>query len=141
MTNTNGAYQTGRDFYLEIEDEENLGNYLKVGGFTSHHFSMIGDYSDVTSGDSNGYREVLGCGNKSLDAAGRGRFASSKAFVALSNKLRTGDLVTGRITVPGHAVYACDFLVNSMAMSGEVENEVTYDINLVSSGEITLSVV
>ena len=41
MTDTNGAYQQGRDFYLEIEDEENPGNYLKVGGFTSHHFSMI----------------------------------------------------------------------------------------------------
>ena len=69
------SMQNGRNLLLELEDDENPGTYMDVGGFMSNDFTISGMAVDTSHMGSVGYRDLLdGGGSRYLSTTGSGVF-------------------------------------------------------------------
>lgn len=132
--------QKGRELLLQVDD--GAGGYATVGGFTSNTFSINGRPIDVTSKDSGGFRAALDGGAiVSIDTDAGGIFLDDAQFERVHAAALAGTHLDARITMPDFMTYTGPFVVTSLALTGETEGAVTYNVKLESAGPITTAAI
>ncbi len=132
--------QKGKELLLQVDD--GVGGYATVGGFKTNNFSIDGQAIDVTTKDSNGFKEYLDGGiNVSIQTSASGVFMDDAQFEKVHAASLAGTHLDARITIPDFMTYTGPFVVNSLSMAGDDEAAVTYDITLESAGPFVTAVI
>lgn len=136
--------QKGKDLLLKKgsgNGDPLLETFTAVGGFRSNSFTINGETIDITSKDSNGFREILdGGGIRSVSANGSGVFMDDAIFAEVNTAVMQGSVFNWQVIVPDFGTYSGPFAVSSLEMSGEHNGEVTYTISLESAGVVNFTV-
>lgn len=132
----------GKDLLLQILKEGTAGDFETVGGIRSNSFSMNGEMVDVTSKDSQGFREYLsGAGLRSASLSGSGVFKNDFRFQQLNRQMLDGIHETWRIIVPDLGSYTGVFAISSLSLTGEHNGEITFSISMESAGALVFDAV
>lgn len=130
----------GRDFLLKIEDAANPGVFTTVGGMRSNDFSINDETVDITSKDTNGFREYLaGAGLRSVSASGDGVFRNDDMIKQINTLVMAGDHARWQIIVPDMGVYEGLFAISTFSLSGTFNGELTFNISLESAAEVSFT--
>ncbi len=147
--------QAGKNLLLRIEDQASydarmlhIGDpvtyptpgtavYMNVGGFKSNGLDMSGEYIDITSKDSNGWKEKLhGAGSRTIAVSGSGVFMSDEALKHVQDCIMNNTIRLWQCYIPGMGIYDGLFTVSSLNLAGELEGEINYSISLEGAGAI-----
>jgi len=125
--------QKGKELLLQVND--GTGTYKTVGGFKTNNFTVNGNKVDVTTKDSNGFKEYLDGGiNVSISTSASGVFMGDDEFETIHAAALAGTHLDCKITIPGFMTYTGPFVVSSLTMAGDDETAVTYDMDVESAG-------
>lgn len=136
------AIFNGTDLVLQVSSSSG-GTEYKLLHATSCSISINADTIDVSSKDSNGYRDLIG-GQKSfsLSADGLMDFTSTgtttdpdEIFTQLDN--RTSVTFTFALATPAGYKYTGSGFITSLEVSGGVEDAPTYSCSIEGTGQIT----
>jgi len=102
--------------------------------------TINGEPIDVTTKDSNGWRELI-AGQKSWSMAGDGKFdpdASNYAFTDLFGLISVGTAVVVRISqeVSGDTYYEGSALVTSLEVAAPMDDASTFSFTFEGTGEL-----
>ena len=130
------SYQSGKELLIKVD----FGSgYATIGGFRSNSFTINGETIDVTNKDSNGFRELISGGFRSVSLSASGVFKGDDEFTSTNNLVLSGTFAACQLIVPGLGTYSGTFAFKSLQMSGEYNGEVTYSLSLDSAGEVTFA--
>lgn len=134
--------QKGRDLLVQVHDgsaDFNDENFIVVGGFKSNGITIDGDSVEITTKDSNGFKEKLqGGGNLQINVSGDGVFMDDASFRRVHEHTINKTHPLCRLIMPDFARYEGRFEIASLAMTGNDGEAITYNISLESSGTITV---
>jgi len=132
------AAQKGSALLLKIDD--GTGSFTTVGGLRSTSISLNDEAVDVTTKDSNNFRELLANGGtQTISVSGSGVFTDAASETALKDAFGASTFVTFQIIVPDFGTFEGQFMIATLEYAGEYNGEVTYSATLESSGEIAFS--
>jgi len=131
--------QKGADLKLEIEDPENAGAFLPVGGFTDNSVRFDGTTRDASYKGTGAYVTLLGGGGTvQLIASGRGKLAGDAAVKRVQQLVIDRELATWRIHIPGLESYEGQFAVTDFGVDGGIDAVADYRIRIASSGPLAV---
>lgn len=128
------AYK-GNQMLLKLGDGLSPTTYTTIAGLRTTEMTSNGELVDITSKDSNGFRELLaGAGISSLSISANGIFQNDNAIKTMfsNNMNRTVD--SYQLAFGNGQVMTGNFQVTSFKYSGEYNGAQLYDITLESSG-------
>jgi len=132
------AAQKGSALLLKIDDGNS--QFTTVGGLRSTSISLNDEAVDVTTKDSNNFRELLANGGtQTISVSGSGVFTDAASETALKDAFGASTFVTFQIIVPDFGTFEGQFMIATLEYAGEYNGEVTYSATLESSGEIAFS--
>jgi TP901-1 family phage major tail protein len=132
------AAQKGSALLLKIDD--GTGSFTTVGGLRSTSISLNDEAVDVTTKDSNNFRELLANGGtQTISVSGSGVFTDAASETALKDAFGASEFVTFQVIVPDFGTFEGKFMIATLEYAGEYNGEVTYSATLESSGEIVFS--
>ena len=131
------AESSGRYLFIEIFDGF---AFFRIAAVQSKSIQKNNEPIDITTDDSNGYRELLPePGNRTVDISVSGITKDD----ALISAIRSGDLsfIIGRATInyPSGRTEEGDYYLNSLTFTGEYNGAVTFEATLQSTDETTES--
>lgn len=131
------AVQSGKDLLLKI-DMTGTGSYETIAGLRSTRLSFNAETVDVSSLESNGWREMLGgAGLKSASISGSGIFRDEGTDDRLRAVFFNGEAPRFQVILPDFGTIEGPFLISSIEYTGTFNGEAAYDLSLVSAGAIT----
>ena len=111
-----------------------------LGGLKTTTFKMNTTPVDVSTKDTNGWRELLEDGSlKSVTISGDGIFKNSATDAAIRAAVFNGSLSTFTLVFPNGDTIEGTFLVTNYQRTGGHEGAETYTLALDSSGEPTFT--
>jgi len=132
------AAQKGSALLLKIDD--GTGSFTTVGGLRSTSISLNDEAVDVTTKDSNNFRQLLANGGtQTISVSGSGVFTDAASETALKDAFGASEFVTFQVIVPDFGTFEGKFMIATLEYAGEYNGEVTYSATLESSGEIAFS--
>jgi len=129
--------QKGADLRLEIEDPDNPGNYLAVGGFTNNSVRFEGTTIDVSYKIDHNFRMLSNGGQVQMIATGRGKLSGDAAVKRVQQLVIDRSLARWRVHIPGLDSYEGDFSVTEFGIDGSVEGLADYRIRIASAGPLS----
>lgn len=132
------AAQKGSALLLKIDD--GTGQFTTVGGLRSTSISLNDEAVDVTTKDSNNFRELLANGGtQTVSISGSGVFTDAASETTLKDAFGASTFVQFQVIVPDFGTFEGQFMIATLEYAGEYNGEVTYSATLESSGEIAFS--
>lgn len=132
------AAQKGSALLLKIDD--GTGSFTTVGGLRSTSISLNDEAVDVTTKDSNNFRELLANGGtQTISVSGSGVFTDAASETTLKDAFGASTFVNFQIIVPDFGTFEGQFMIATLEYAGEYNGEVTYSATLESSGEIAFT--
>jgi TP901-1 family phage major tail protein len=131
----------GKNLLLKIESSASSGTYNTMGGLRTKTMSINNGAIDVTNHGSNEWKEILdGAGIRDFQISGAGVFTSDASLDQMITDCMAGTLRNFQI-VDGDSgkTYSGKFKITKVDRGGEYNGEMTWQISLQSSGEITVS--
>lgn len=127
----------GRNFLLKLDTD-------LIAGLRTTSLTINDQTVDVTSKDSDGFRELLaGTIVQSMTVSGAGSFRDDATIADIRDAMLAGTHETYSIVVPGTATaggtYTGAFRITSLEESGNHDGDVQYSITLESDGEIAFT--
>jgi TP901-1 family phage major tail protein len=132
--------QRGKDLLLKV-DSQGEGGFVTVAGLRARTVAFNAAAVDVTSMDSPGqWRELLaGAGIKTAKLNGGGVFRDAPSDELVRRCFFNGEIRNWQTIIPDFGVVAGPFQVTALELSGRHDGELTFEIALESSGELTFS--
>lgn len=133
------AVQKGRELIIQVEDSPSAGTYTTVAGGRSKNFNPAFPSTDVSHADSPGQWQERASGFSlkalqfSMNGLWKNHATQRKVFNAMWNG--TGPL-NYKVVVPGLGVFIGPFTVDSLPLSGDHTNELSFSAQFDSAGEI-----
>lgn len=134
------AYQKGSDMLLKMDTASSGGpTFTSMAGITTKSIQLDSEMVDVTNQDStNKYRELLaGAGIKKFRVSGSGVFTDGTAENAAMSSFLAGTIKQWQIIVPSLGTFQSYMQITQLEFSAPHNKEVTYQITLESSGDLT----
>lgn len=130
--------QRGKDLLLKL-DETGVGSFVTVAGLRATRLAFNADTVDVTTAESAGrWRELLaGAGLRSAAISGGGVFRDTTSDAALRSAFFDGTLPVFQVVVPDFGSITGPFQITALEYSGDHDGEATYELSLVSAGQLT----
>lgn len=127
------AAQIGSELLVKINTTGST--FVAMAGLRTKSVQMNAEQVDVTNSDSaSKYRELLaGAGIKSLSVSGSGVFTDDTTHETARAAWAAGTLKDFQIVIPGWGTWEGAFQITQLAVAGEHNGEVTYDITLESA--------
>lgn len=132
--------QNGKDMLVKV-DMDGAGTFATLAGLRATRLSFNAETVDVTSLESQGgWRELLaGAGVKSASISGSGVFkddatderARAIFFDALTPQFQ--------VVIPDFGMVEGAFQIASIEFSGSHNGEATYELSMVSAGQLTFT--
>ncbi len=134
------AAEKGRSLLLKIGDGATAEVFATIAGLRSTSMTINGEQVDVTTKDSNGWRDLMAnAGVKSVSVSGAGIFKDSAAEELLRAASVDQTLDNYEIQFQDANKFAGAFQVASLEYSGEHNGAREYSITLESSGVVTFT--
>lgn len=134
------AVQNGKDLLVKI-DLTSDGNFQTVAGLRATRISFNAESVDVTSLESaGGWRELLsGAGVKSAAISGSGIFRDAASDERARQIFFDGETPDFQVVIPDFGVVEGPFQVSAIEYAGTHDGEATYELSLVSAGQLTFT--
>lgn len=124
----------GTSVFVAMEDPQNAGQYLAIGGQTSHTLTLNNNPIDITNKSSAQFRELLASqGLQSLDLSLELQYNSDASYLALRALANSKGQANFRIAV-GSTNIDCAFQVASFGETSPDNDKLTNTVSLLSSG-------
>ncbi|MDE0983029.1 MAG: phage major tail protein, TP901-1 family [Yoonia sp.] len=132
--------QNGKDLLVKI-DMTGDGLFETVAGLRATRISFNAETVDVTSLDSTGgWRELLnGGGVKTASISGSGVFKDETTDERARQLFFDGETPNFQVIVPDFGTMEGPFQIGSIEYAGSHNGEATYELSLVSAGEIAFT--
>ncbi|MDE2383072.1 MAG: phage major tail protein, TP901-1 family [Alphaproteobacteria bacterium] len=132
--------QRGRDLLLKIDSTGN-GAYITVAGLRANTLSFNAEAVDASAQDSAGaWKELLaGAGLKSAQIKGQGIFKNAASDATIRQYFFNGTIVNWQIVIPAFGTLTGLFQITALDFSGRHDGEVTFDLSLVSAGQLSFA--
>ena len=132
--------QRGRDLLLKL-DSTGTGTYVTVAGLRANTLSFNSEVVDASAQDSNGaWKELLsGAGLKSAQVKGQGIFKNAASDALIRSTFFNGAIVNWQIVIPSFGTVTGPFQIAALDFSARHDGEVTFDLALVSAGQLTFA--
>lgn len=132
--------QNGKDLLVKI-DMTGDGLFETVAGLRATRISFNAETVDVTSLDSTGgWRELLnGGGVKTASISGSGVFKDETTDERARQLFFDGETPNFQVIVPDFGTMEGPFQIGSIEYAGSYNGEATYELSLVSAGEIAFT--
>ena len=132
--------QNGKDLLVKI-DMTGDGLVETVAGLRATRISFNAETVDVTSLDSTGgWRELLnGGGVKTASISGSGVFKDETTDERARQLFFDGETPNFQVIVPDFGTMEGPFQIGSIEYAGSHNGEATYELSLVSAGEIAFT--
>ncbi len=132
------ALYRGNDMLLSVSDGGS--EFSIVGGLRVRRAVFNSAAVDVTSADSEGWRELLSCGGlRQTTVSGQGLFVGDAA----ANRVRTlffeARQTSWRLTMPTIGELSGPFQVSGFEYSGDTRGEIAFSLTLQSAGMLTFT--
>lgn len=132
--------KAGKDFLIKIGDGAMSEAFTTLGGLRSSKMTINSTDIDVTTIDSNEWKELLnGAGIRSFAVSGSGLFDDSATLTRARTVLMANTIVNLKIYDPAGNIYAGAFKIKSMEQNGEYNGAAHYSTSLESSGAVTFT--
>lgn len=129
--------EKGSAFLLKVGDGGTPPVFATVAGMRTTQMSVNGEAVNVTSKDSDGWRELLsGAGIRSVSVAGSGIFTGSAAETRLKANAMAGLIDDYELSFESGERMQGRFLLTRLDYAGDHGGERTYALALESSGEV-----
>jgi TP901-1 family phage major tail protein len=129
--------EKGSAFLLKVGDGGTPPVFATVAGMRTTQLSVNGEAVNITSKDSEGWRELLsGAGLRSVSVAGSGIFTGSAAETRIKANALAGLIDDYELSFEGGERLSGRFLLTRLDYAGDHGGERTYALNLESSGEV-----
>ena len=134
------AAQKGKDLLLKI-DAAGTGTFTTLAGLRSRSIAFNAETVDITHQESAGqWRELLeGAGVRNSRVSGSGIFKDQASDEYLRAAFFTGAIKIYQIVIPDFGAVTGPFQITALELTGRHDNEVTFDISLESSGQLTFT--
>lgn len=110
-----------------------------IAGARTDNLTINNEPIDITDKAANGWRTLLGdVGVRSIDADVEGVLLDS-TLIAVATGTASALLSAYTLEIEGIGTFAGNFYLNSLAISGEQADTVTFTANIQSSGTITFT--
>jgi len=130
--------EKGSAFLLKVGDGGAPPVFATVAGMRTTQLSVNGEAVNVTSKDSEGWRELLsGAGVRSVSVSGSGIFTGSAAETRIKSNALAGLIDDYELSFEGGERLRGRFLLTRLDYAGDHGGERTYALNLESSGAVT----
>jgi TP901-1 family phage major tail protein len=132
--------QRGRDLLLKL-DSTGTGTYITVAGLRANTLTFNSEVVDASAQDSAGaWKELLaGAGLKSAQIKGQGIFKNAASDATIRSYFFNGTIVNWQVMIPGFGTVTGPFQIAALDFSGRHDGEVTFDLSLVSAGQLTFA--
>lgn len=140
MTSTSITAQKGRLFLLKVATGASPTNYKTAAGLRATDLTINGNPVDITTKNSNGWRELLpDAGVKQVDITGSGVYDSSNAALALCQAaaLAGGSIIEAEVIAGAGDKFVGEWAVPTFKRTGNHNDAEMFDITLNSHGVIT----
>jgi len=132
------AVEKGSAFLLKIGDGNMPAAYGTIAGLRTTQLSVNGEAVNVTSKDSQGWRQLLpGAGVRSVSVSGAGIFTGSAAEMRLRDHALAGAIDDYELSFESGERLRGRFLVTRLDYAGDYNGERTYTLSLESSGAVS----
>ncbi len=132
------AAQLGQNMLLKVKKDS---LFLTVAGLKAREIEFNMAPVDITDSDSAGrWRELLsGGGVRKARLSGEGIFRDASADAQIRSLFFDGETNDWQITLPDFGRLEGSFIINSLSYAGKFDGEVTWHMQLESSGEISFA--
>lgn len=134
------AALAGKDIIIYINTTGST--YVSLGGLRAKSAKLNSQSIDVTNSDSTGlWRELLAtAGVKSLDITGSGVFLDgADVNKIVSNMMTTTQIYNAKLGLVGFGEFAGSFAFENFSIDGNHDGEVTFSVDIKSSGQPTFT--
>lgn len=131
------AAQRGRLMLIYVGS----GTGTLLGGLRTTNFTMNNSPVDVSTKDTNGWRELLEGGSlRFVSIAGDGVFKDSATDATIFNAVKNGSISTYTLQFPNGDTIEGSFLATNYTRAGGYEGAETFTLTLESTGEPTFTI-
>ena len=131
------AKASGRKLILEYTTDGGT-TYTKLAAVREKSVNKANEPIDVTTDDSNAHRTLLAePANRTVDISVSGVTDDEYLITEISKGTDSIAFIDLRVTYPDGATDEGDFFLGSLSRTGSYQDAVTFDAELMSSGEIT----
>lgn len=136
------AVQNGKDVLIKVLDPSSSSTFITMAGLRSTRLSLNAQTIDVTSMESEGWRELLsGAGLRSATISGSGIFRDEETDTWVKTMFFNGDAAFFQVIIPDFAIIEGSFVITAIEYSGSYNGEATYDISLASAGTVSFQTI
>ncbi|QFT59654.1 Phage major tail protein 2 [Sulfitobacter sp. THAF37] len=134
------AVQAGKDLLVKV-DMTGDGQFETIAGLRATRVSFNAETVDVTSLDSaGGWRELLvGAGVRSAAISGSGVFRDAGTDERARQLFFDGLTPDFQVIIPDFGVVQGPFQVTALEYAGTLNGEATFEVSLMSAGELTFT--
>ena len=132
--------QSGKDLLIKL-DLTGAGQFETIAGLRATRITFNAEPVDVTSLESQGgWRELLaGAGVKTASISGSGIFKDEGTDERARQVFFDGEVPDFQVIIPDFGSVEGPFQISSIEYAGTHDGEATYEMSLVSAGEITFT--
>ena len=131
------AKYLGNAMLLKVESAPASGTYGTIGGSSSHTMSLNNEQIDISSKDSNRWKELLAAGDRSIAISMEG-FISDEANFEIFRIAARDDVIINYTLEYGNAdTIVGAFHIDSLEVSGARNEGQSFSASLTNSGEPT----
>lgn len=130
--------QNGKDLLIKV-DVTGDGTFATMAGLRATRVSFNAETVDVTSLESaGGWRELLaGAGVKSASVSGSGVFKDDATDARARQIFFDGETPDFQVIIPDFGRIEGPFQLASLEYAGSHNGEATYEVSLLSAGQLT----
>lgn len=129
--------ENGSAFLLKVGNGGTPPSYATLAGMRTTQMSVNGEAVNITSKQSEGWRELLsGAGVRSVSVGASGIFTGSTSELRLKGSALAGVLDDYELSFESGERMRGRFLVTRLDYAGDYNGERTYALNLESSGPV-----
>jgi TP901-1 family phage major tail protein len=132
--------QNGKDMLVKV-DMDGVGTFATLAGLRATRLSFNAETVDVTSLESQGgWRELLaGAGVKSASISGSGVFKDAATDERAREIFFDALAPQFQVIIPDFGTVEGAFQIASIEFSGSHNGEATYELSMVSAGQLTFT--
>lgn len=139
MANANRP-EKGRNFLLQHSNQVTPASWVTVAGLRSTSITINGEEVNVSSKDSDGWRELLEAGGeRSVNISAAGVFKDSAVEALVRTAALNQTIEMFRILYDNGDSWIGDFQITSLEHAGENNGAVMYTMSLSSHGPVTFT--
>lgn len=133
------AKYLGNALILKVESSPSSGTYNKVGGSSEHTLTIANEQVDVSTKDSNRWKELLAAGDRSCTISMNGIVSDDANFEIMRVAWRDDVILNYTVEYGNSETVVGAFHIDSLEITGGRNTAQTFSCTLTNSGEPTLS--